>query len=42
MKIYKIRMITNPNFEKGGFIPNFKVICKRTIFYEYNESERKD
>jgi phosphatidylinositol-3,4,5-trisphosphate 3-phosphatase/dual-specificity protein phosphatase PTEN len=38
-KIFKIRMVTIPSFEKGGFMPNFDVSCKGHIFYDYNKSE---
>ena len=38
-KIYKIRMITIPNLESGGMIPNFQVICKGHIFYEWKVDE---
>ena len=33
LKLYKIRVITTPNIEKGGFMPSFKVFCKFTEFY---------
>lgn len=33
MKLYKIRVITTPTIEKGGFMPSFKVFCKFTEFY---------
>lgn len=39
-KIYKIRMITIPNLEKGGMIPNFQVICKGHIFYDFQKQEK--
>ena len=38
-KIYKIRMITIPSLEKGGMLPNFQVICKGHIFYEWKVDE---
>jgi C2 domain of PTEN tumour-suppressor protein len=41
-KIFKIRMVTIPSFEKGGFIPNFKVICKDHVFYDYKNSENEE
>lgn len=40
-KIYKIRMITTPNIEKGGMIPNVQVICKGHVFYDYNKEEKQ-
>ena len=40
MKIFKIRMVTIPNFEKGGFTPNFKVVCKGHVFYDYKKTEK--
>ena len=33
-------MVTIPNFEKGGFIPNFTVVCKGLIFYDYKKAEK--
>ena len=43
-KIYKIRIITIPNLLKGGFFPNFTVVCKGHVFYNYDQGEpnRKD
>ena len=41
-KIYKIRMITIPNLEKGGIFPNFQVICKGHVFYNFNKEENVD
>ena len=38
-KIYKIRMGTIPNLSKGGIFPNFKVICKGHVFYNFNKDE---
>ena len=40
LKIYKIRMITCPNILKGGFFPNFTVICNGFVFYDYNKQEK--
>lgn len=37
MKIYKIRMITIPNFDQGGFEPNFRIKCKDRVVYEYKQ-----
>jgi hypothetical protein len=34
MKLYKIRAITTPNIDKGGWIPSYKVYCKYTLFYD--------
>ena len=39
-KIYKIRMITIPTLEKGGISPNFQVICKGHIFYDFQKQEK--
>jgi hypothetical protein len=39
-KIFKIRMVTTPTIEKGGIYPNFQVICKGHIFYDYNKAEK--
>jgi C2 domain of PTEN tumour-suppressor protein len=41
-KIFKIRMVTIPSFEKGGFMPNFTVSCKGHIFYDYNKKEKPE
>jgi phosphatidylinositol-3,4,5-trisphosphate 3-phosphatase and dual-specificity protein phosphatase PTEN len=41
-KIFKIRMVTIPSFEKGGFTPNFTVSCKGHIFYDYNKQEKPE
>lgn len=41
-KIFKIRMVTIPSFEKGGFMPNFDVSCKGHIFYDYNKQEKPE
>jgi len=35
-------MITIPQFQKGGFMPNFQVICKGRIFYDYNKQEKPE
>lgn len=32
-KIYKIRVITTPNIDNGGYIPSYKVYCKYALFY---------
>ena len=40
-KIYKIRMITIPNLEKGGMNPNFQVICKGHVFYDWKKQEKE-
>jgi len=32
-------MITTPSFEKGGFIPNFKVLINGLVLYEYKSDE---
>ncbi len=34
MKLYKIRAITTPYIDKGGWIPSYKVYCKYTLFYD--------
>ena len=34
MKLYKIRAITTPKIDKGGWIPSYKVYCKYTLFYD--------
>lgn len=34
-------MITMPQFEKGGFIPNFKVLIKGHLLYEYKADEEQ-
>ena len=39
-KIYKIRMITIPNLTKGGIFPNFEVICKGHVFYNFRKQEK--
>mmetsp|Transcript_23511 Transcript_23511/g.32026 ORF Transcript_23511/g.32026 Transcript_23511/m.32026 type:complete len:193 (+) Transcript_23511:368-946(+) len=39
-KIYRIRIITIPNLIKGGFLPDFKVICNGHVFYEYVKQEK--
>ena len=36
-KIFKIRIITIPSLLKGGFFPNFTVICKGFVFYDYEK-----
>ena len=41
-KLNNLRIITIPNVNKGGFIPNFKVFCKGACFYEYNEDQGPD
>jgi len=33
MKLYKMRVITTPNIQRGGFEPSYKVFCKYTEFY---------
>lgn len=32
-KIYKIRVITTPKIERGGFMPSFKIFCNYAEFY---------
>lgn len=34
MKLYKIRIITTPKINAGGFDPSFKVYCKYSLFYD--------
>ena len=33
-------MITIPNLEKGGMQPNFQVICKGHVFYDWRKQEK--
>lgn len=40
-KIFKIRMVTIPIIEKGGFYPNFQIICNKHIFYDYLRDEKQ-
>ncbi|CDW89841.1 phosphatidylinositol--trisphosphate 3-phosphatase and dual-specificity protein phosphatase pten [Stylonychia lemnae] len=37
LKIYKIRMITTPQFQNGGIEPTFKVKYKDTVIYDYKQ-----
>eukprot|EP00347_Sterkiella_histriomuscorum_P008249 403345808 len=37
LKIYKIRMITIPQFQNGGIEPSFKVKFKDTTIYDYKQ-----
>ena len=32
-------MITIPSLEGGGMIPNFQIICKGHVFYDWNADE---
>jgi phosphatidylinositol-3,4,5-trisphosphate 3-phosphatase and dual-specificity protein phosphatase PTEN len=41
-KLFKIRMITIPTIEKGGFTPNFTVTCQETIFYDFVSEDSPD
>lgn len=40
-KIYKIRVITIPALTKGGIFPNFEIICKGHVFYNWRKQEKQ-
>lgn len=37
LKIYKIRIITIPSIQNGGFEPNFRIKCKNMVLYDYKQ-----
>mgnify|MGYP006906966821 CR=1 FL=1 len=39
MKLYKMRVITTPTIQKGGWIPSFKIYCKYTLFYDSKQHQ---
>ena len=42
MKLYKMRIVTNPNIVKGGFEPSYKVFCQYTEFYNSINHEKSE